>query len=84
MVDGNVPNVFSDSAKKIYDDLDILHYFSLKIPATEAAKELKFSYNKVRNKYMEYRKEIYKCMNQEFRKLSGEIGCDETYFGGRK
>jgi transposase len=72
------------SAKRISDDLDILHCFSLEIPATKTAKDLRLSYNKVRNKYMEYRHEIYECMNQEFRKLSGEIECDETYFGGRK
>jgi len=72
------------SPKRIFDDLNILHDFSLEIPATKTAKDLKLSYNKVRNKFMEYRDEILEYTNQEFRKLSGEIECDETYFGGRK
>jgi len=43
------------SAKKIRDDLKILHYFSLEIPANKAAKDLGFSYPMARNKYMRYR-----------------------------
>jgi hypothetical protein len=57
------------STKRISDDLDILHCFSLEIPATKKANDLRLSYNKVRNKYMEYRHEIYECISQEFRKL---------------
>jgi transposase len=72
------------SPKRVSDDLNILHDFGLEIPATKTAKDLKLSYNKVRNKFMEYRQEILEYTNQEFRKLSGEIECDETYFGGRK
>jgi transposase len=72
------------SAKKIRDDLNILHYFSLEIPANKAAKDLRFSYPTVRNKYMQYRQEIVEVLAQDFRKLSGEIECDESYFGGKK
>jgi transposase len=33
---------------------------------------------------MQYRYEILYFLNQEFKRLSGEIECDESYFGGRK
>ena len=33
---------------------------------------------------MKYRHEILSFMNLQFQKLSGEIECDESYFGGRK
>jgi transposase len=33
---------------------------------------------------MQYRREIHEFLYQEFRRLSGEIECDESYFGGRK
>ncbi len=72
------------TARKIEDDLKILHYFSLEIPANKAAKDLGFSYPMVRNRYMQYRQEIVEILNQDFRKVSGEIECDESYFGGRK
>ena len=38
----------------------------------------------VRNRYMQYRQEIVEILDQDFRKLSGEIECDESYFGGKK
>jgi len=72
------------SPKKFSDDFAILHYFSLEIPANKTAKDLGFSYNKVRGKYMQYRQDIYNFLQQEFNKLSGEIECDESYFGGRR
>ena len=75
---------FKYSPKKLRDDLEILHYFSLEIPANKTAKDLGFSYVKVRNKYMQYRQEICDHLEQEFSKLSGEIECDESYFGGRR
>ena len=75
---------FKYSPKKFSDDFAILHYFSLEIPANKTAKDLGFSYNKVRGKYMQYRQEIYIFLQQEFYKLSGEIECDESYFGGRR
>ena len=33
---------------------------------------------------MDYRVEIFDYLAEEFRKLSGEIECDESYFGGKK
>ena len=75
---------FKYSPKKIKDDLAILHYFSLEIPANKTARDLEFSYDKVRRKYMQYRQEICDYLEDEFSKLSGEIECDESYFGGRR
>lgn len=72
------------SPKKLKDDLAILHYFSLEIPANKTARDLEFSYGKVRRKYMQYRQEICDYLEQEFSKLSGEIECDESYFGGKR
>ena len=75
---------FKYSPKKFKDDLTILHYFSLEIPANKAAKDLGFGYKKVRGKYMLYRQNIYDFLSQEFTRLSGEIECDESYFGGKR
>ena len=72
------------SPQKIQDDLTLLHYFSLEIPVNKAAKDLKFGYQKVRDKYMQYREEVSDFLNQEYKKLSGEIECDESYFGGKR
>ena len=72
------------SYKKLRNDFKILHYFSLEIPANKTAKDLGIGYKKVRRKYMQYRQEIYDYLQQEFNKLSGEIECDESYFGGRR
>lgn len=70
--------------KNLRNDFKILHYFSLEIPANKTAKDMGFGYKKVRRKYMQYRQEIYDYLQQEFNKLSGEIECDESYFGGRR
>ena len=72
------------SSQKIMDDLKLLHYFSLEIPANKAAKDLDFGYNKVRTKYMQYRQDIARYLQKQFDKLSGEIECDESYFGGKR
>ena len=75
---------FKYSPNRIEKDLKLLHYFSLEIPANKAVKDLGWSYHKVRNHYMDYRVEIFDYLAEEFRKLSGEIECDESYFGGKK
>ena len=75
---------FKYSPKRFKDDLTILHYFSLEIPANKAARDLGFGYKKVRGKYMLYRQEIYDFLCQEFKRLSGEIECDESYCGGKR
>jgi len=33
---------------------------------------------------MQYRQEIYSFLDREFEQLSGEIECDESYFGGKR
>jgi transposase len=76
--------LYKYSYKKIRDDFNVLHYFSLEIPANKAAKDLGMNYKAVRSKYMQYRQEIYNYLQQEFNKLSGEIECDESYFGGKR
>jgi len=75
---------FKYSSKKYKNDLTVLHYFSLEIPANKAAKDLGMNYKTVRSKYMQYRQEIFDYLQQEFYKLSGEIECDESYFGGKR
>ena len=50
----------------------------------KTAKDLGFSYDKVRRKYKQYRQEISDYLEQEFSKLSGEIACDESNFGGKR
>jgi transposase len=72
------------STEKILYDFKILHYFSLEIPANKAAKDLQCNYRKVSAKYKQYRKEIINFLNNEYKKLSGEIECDESYFGGKR
>ena len=72
------------SIKRIENDLRILHYFSLEIPANKTARDLELSYKKVGGKYMQYRREIVNFLDSEFEHLSGEIECDESYFGGRR
>lgn len=72
------------SPRRLDDDLQILHYFSLEIPANKAAKDLGCSYAKVRSRYMQFRQEIVAYLTREFQKLSGEIECDESYFGGKR
>jgi len=76
--------LYKYSFKKLRDDFNVLHYFSLEIPANKAARDLDMNYKTVRSRYMQYRREIYTYLHQEFNKLSGEIECDESYFGGRR
>jgi len=75
---------FKYSPDRLEQDLKVLHYFSLEIPANKAAKDLGLSYKNVRNKYMQYRHEIVIYLAKQFQKLSGEIECDESYFGGKR
>lgn len=75
---------FKYSSKRIKLDYDALHYFSLEIPANKVAKDFNCDYGNIHRKYIQYRKEIFEFLNKEFQKLSGEIECDESYFGGRR
>jgi hypothetical protein len=67
----------------IEKDIKLLYYFSLEIPANIAVKDLGWSYHKIRNNYMNYRVERFDYLGDEYRKLSVEIECDESYFGGK-
>jgi len=69
---------------KFSHSLTLLHYFSLEIPANKAAKDLGFSYKEVRVQYMGFRVKIYEFLEKEFKELSGEIECDESYFCGKR
>ena len=69
---------------RIQEDLKLLHYFSLEVPANKAARDLGIGYKKVRLKYMGYREQIARFLDEEFERLRGEIECDESYFGGRR
>lgn len=72
------------SIKKLRRDLEILHYFCLEISASKTAKELGLSYNTVHNRFMLFRRKITEHLDKNFRKLSGELELDETYFGGTR
>ena len=72
------------SLRKLRKDLDILHYFALELSANRVASELGLSYKTVRNKYMSFREKIAEYSEENFRKLSGELEIDETYFGGKR
>mgnify|MGYP000695865335 CR=1 FL=1 len=69
---------FKCSPNRIEKSLKLLHYFSLKIPANKAIKDLGWSYHKVRDHYMDCRVEIFDYLAEELRRLSGEIECDES------
>ncbi len=72
------------SLKKLKRDLEVLHYFALELSANRAASELDLSYKTVRNRYMFFRRKIAVYSEEKFRKLSGELEIDETYFGGKR
>lgn len=72
------------SLNKLCRDLEILHYFALEISANRTAKELGLSYKTVSSRYMFFREKIAEYEEKTFRKLSGELEIDETYFGGKR
>ena len=72
------------SLKKLRRDLEILHYFSLELSANRAANELGVSYKTVRSQYMLFRLRLAEHLEENFRKLRGELEIDETYFGGKR
>ena len=61
-----------------------MEYFALELSANRAATELRVTYKTVRSKYMFFRKKIAEHLEENFRKLSGEVEIDETYFGGKR
>jgi len=72
------------SIKRLKRDLDILYHFYLEVSANKAAAEIGLSYNTVHNRYMFFREKIAEYLDSNFRKLSGELEIDETYFGGKR
>lgn len=72
------------SIKKLKRDLQILYYFYLEVSAKKTAKEMDLDYGVVHRKFMDFRKSIRKYLENEARKLNGELELDETYFGGKK
>ena len=72
------------SLPKLKKDLQVLHYFTLELSANRCASELGLSYKTVYQKYMIFRRKIMKFSEENFRKLSGELELDETYFGGKR
>ena len=72
------------SLKKLIRDLEILHYFALELSANRTASELGVNYKTVRKRYMSFREKIAEYLEGNFRKLSGELEIDETYFGGKR
>ena len=46
--------------------------------------ELDLSYNTAHNKFMFFRRKIAEHLDKTFKKLSGEVELDETYFGGKQ
>ncbi len=72
------------SLKKLQRDVEILHYFCLELSASKTAKALELDYETVYSRYMFFRRKIIQYQNNSFRKLSGELEIDETYFGGKR
>lgn len=69
---------------KFRRDIEVLHYFSLELSANRTSRELDLSYKSVRSRYMFFREKIAEYCLENFRKLSGELEIDETYFGGKR
>jgi len=62
----------------------MLYYFSIESTANKTSKELKLNYRTVLTRFNNYRRRIFQYQENNFRLLSGEIECDESYFGGRR
>ncbi len=52
--------------------------------ANKAASILGLDYSTVHSRYMFFREKIAQHLDDNFRKLSGELEIDETYFGGKR
>jgi len=72
------------SLEKLKRDLEILKYFSLEISSSKIAKILNLSYNTISWRYQEFREKIVEFLDEDFKKLKGEIEIDEAYFGGQR
>jgi len=72
------------SLKKLRKDLQLLHYFCLELSANKTADLLDLDYKTVRSRYMFFREKIAEDSKENFKRLSGELEIDETYFGGKR
>ncbi len=72
------------SRSKVKRDLEILHHFCLELSARKAATDLDLNYRTVMNRYRFFRQKISEFLAEEFKKLSGELELDESYFGGKR
>jgi transposase len=72
------------SLNKLKKDLEVLHYFCLELSANKTASLLGLNYKTVRSKYMIFREKIAEHSRETFKRMSGEIEIDETYFGGKR
>lgn len=70
--------------KRVSVDLWTLYYFSIESTANKTSKELKLNYRTVLTRFNNYRRRIFQYQENNFRLLSGEIECDESYFGGHR
>ena len=65
-------------------ELQILHYFCLEIAAHRVAREVGMSDPPIWHRFMAYRRWMARFAEAEARPLTGELECDESYFGGRR
>jgi transposase len=65
-------------------ELTILRYFCLEISAHRVARELGMSTPPIWHRFMAYRRWMARLAEAEARPLTGELECDESYFGGRR
>ena len=72
------------SIKKYELEFKILHYFCLEISARKAAKDLQISYKNVSSRFQQFRAEIAGYLESSLSDFTGEIECDESYFGGKR
>jgi len=72
------------SLKKVRTDLEVLKYFILEISANKVAKILNLNYNTISQRYQKFREKIKEFLDEDFKRLKGEIEVDEAYFGGQR
>lgn len=73
-----------DRPDRLERELQILRYFCLEISALRAARELGLSPLPIWQRCMASRRWTATMAEAEARPLTGELECDESYFGGRR
>ncbi|WP_447976980.1 IS1595 family transposase [Candidatus Nitrospira bockiana] len=69
---------------RVARELQILQLFCLEISALRTARELRMSPLPIWQRFMAYRRWMATMAETEARPLTGELECDESYFGGRR